>query len=640
MRGKQVALRRRVWRATIVFVSALGLASAGLGMATASAEDPPVEPVCVPPICVPDLPYGTDPLQKLDAYPVAAGLAPVVVVVHGGGWFNGSKEGVAPLAVELSENGFAVFNINYRLAVGPPGGPDSVDGIPMQTDDLDLAVQWIIANGVQYGADVANINLIGGSSGAQLVALAGQLINLAAPGTIRSVVEMSGPMDFDTMVHPDGPDSINLSIGDGMPAYLGCPVADCSEGQLRGPSPLSNIHPTNPAFMLVNGDAEMNPTQQATIFHGALVAAGESSTLIIVTGNAGMKHGFSLYPSQEAEIVAFLRTTPTDDRFFTVSDTSLTEGNSGTKLMTFTVTLTGVSAAGPAMVNYATGDGTASSGSDYVAESGTLNFPAGPSPRTQNVTVAINGDATVETDETLLLTLSTPVNATIADAQAQGTILTDDAGDPSAPTVTKKSPAADSTGLAVGVNVKATFSEPVNGVSAANFTLTTADGTSVPAVVTYSASTRAATLDPTAKLAADTRYTVSLFGGATAIRDAAGNALASTTWTFVTGPKPKVTTKTPKSGATAVSRSTNVLVAFNEPVDAVSSTTFTLISAAGTVTAVVSRDGTTNRWVLNPNAILAANTTYTVTVTGGPTAIRDLAGNPLLTTTWSFTTGA
>jgi hypothetical protein len=53
----------------------------------------------------------------------------------------------------------------------------------------------------------------------------------------------------------------------------------------------------------------------------------------------------------------------------------------------------------------------------------------------------------------------------------------------------------------------------------------------------------------------------------------------------------------------------------------------------------VSRNGTTNQWILNPNATLAANTKFTVTLTGGAASIRDIAGNPLTTATWTFTTG-
>jgi len=633
-------------RAAIVLVSTLCLASAGLGLTTASAEDPPVEPPpCVSPICLDNLPYGPDALHQMDIYPVAAGRAPVVVVVHGGGWFGGEKEGVYRVAEELSAAGFAVFNIDYRLAVGPPGAAGSLSGAPDETDDLNqtddiaLAVQWIIANGAQYGADVSHISLIGGSSGAQLVALAGQLINKTrGPGTIRSVVEMSGPMDFDTMVHPGGPGTLNNEIGDGMPAYLGCPVADCTEAQLKGPSPLYNIDPTNPAFLLVNGDAEMNPAQQATILHDALIAAGESSTLDIVTGTAGRKHGFSLFPSEDTEIIAFLKTAgaPT----FTVDDPSLTEGNSGTRSLTFTVTLTGDSDLDPSAVDYATGDGTASAGIDYVATSGTLNFAAGPSPRAQTVTVTIKGDTTVETDETVLLTLGGRRIMKQKNAQGQGTILTDDDGDFQPPTVTKKTPPPNRQGVAVGTNVTAAFSEPVQGFSNTTFTLKDSAGNVIPAGVTYNATTLLATLDPIAKLAADTRYTATLTGGTSAIRDMAGNGLATTAWTFLTGPKPKVTAKAPASGAIGVSRTANVTVNFNEPVIAVSDTTFTLTTVTGAVAALVSQSGTTNQWILDPIQSLAANTSYTVTVTGGPSAIRDIAGNPLVTTKWTFQTGA
>ena len=81
---------------------------------------------------------------------------------------------------------------------------------------------------------------------------------------------------------------------------------------------------------------------------------------------------------------------------------------------------------------------------------------------------------------------------------------------------------------------------------------------------------------------------------------------------------------------------------FGERVAGVAASTFKLKNTAtgAAVTAVVSRSGTTNRWILNPNATLTANTNFTVTVTGGTTAVRDLAGNPLSTSIWRFTTGS
>lgn len=73
-----------------------------------------------------------------------------------------------------------------------------------------------------------------------------------------------------------------------------------------------------------------------------------------------------------------------------------------------------------------------------------------------------------------------------------------------------------------------TSSEPVRGVSGTTVTLRTSGGSAVR----YSAATRVATLKPSATLRPGQRYTVTVTSG---IRDAAGNRLAPTTWTFTTG---------------------------------------------------------------------------------------------------------
>ena len=54
---------------------------------------------------------------------------------------------------------------------------------------------------------------------------------------------------------------------------------------------------------------------------------------------------------------------------------------------------------------------------------------------------------------------------------------------------------------------------------------------------------------------------------------------------------------------------------------------------------MVSCNATTRVATLNPNTTLASRTKFTVTLTGGAAAIRDAAGNPLTTATWTFTTG-
>jgi hypothetical protein len=79
----------------------------------------------------------------------------------------------------------------------------------------------------------------------------------------------------------------------------------------------------------------------------------------------------------------------------------------------------------PVTVNYATANGTATAGSDYLATSGTLTVPIG-----QNVTyitVWVTGDQTKEGNETFYVKLSNPSpNAYLGNTQATGTISNDD----------------------------------------------------------------------------------------------------------------------------------------------------------------------------------------------------------------------
>jgi hypothetical protein len=106
-----------------------------------------------------------------------------------------------------------------------------------------------------------------------------------------------------------------------------------------------------------------------------------------------------------------------------VANVSVAEGNSGTSLLTFVVSLVGNSDL-DASFDFATSDATATAGADYVAGSGTLTIPAGAT--TGTVDVIVDGDGTYESSETLSLTISNPTGAAIGDGVAIGTITNDD----------------------------------------------------------------------------------------------------------------------------------------------------------------------------------------------------------------------
>jgi hypothetical protein len=106
-----------------------------------------------------------------------------------------------------------------------------------------------------------------------------------------------------------------------------------------------------------------------------------------------------------------------------IDDASISEGNSGTKNLNFTVRLSTASGRN-VTVQYATASGTATAGADYQPRSGTLSLTAGAT--TATISVPLVGDTAPELDETLLVTLTSPTNATLAENQATGTILDDD----------------------------------------------------------------------------------------------------------------------------------------------------------------------------------------------------------------------
>ena len=121
----------------------------------------------------------------------------------------------------------------------------------------------------------------------------------------------------------------------------------------------------------------------------------------------------------------------------------------------------------------------------------------------------------------------------------------------------------------------------------------------------------------------------------------AGTSLPSTSWTFKTttdGIAPSIIGRLPAVNATGVARTGSIAVRFSEGVKGVTGST---VQLRDTVTglyvpATVSYDATAKRASLRPTASLVAHRKYIAIVRS---SIRDLAGNPMTTASWSFTTG-
>ena len=181
-------------------------------------------------------------------------------------------------------------------------------------------------------------------------------------------------------------------------------------------------------------------TDYTAISAGTLTfAAGETAkTLtVLVTGDTTDEPDETVVVSLSGAANAVISTasgtgTITDDDgepSLSIDSPRVTEGDSGTVSLEFTVSL-GAASGRQVTVGYAdAGTGTATSGTDYTAlGSGTLTFAAGETAKT--VTVTVTGDTADEPDETVVVSLSGSVNAAISTASGTGTI-TDDDGEPS-----------------------------------------------------------------------------------------------------------------------------------------------------------------------------------------------------------------
>ena len=274
--------------------------------------------------------YGQNFELSLDLYLpniAESEFPPVLVYVHGGGWFEGSKSDCP--GSTFAQHGYAVACVDYRLATAACA-PDTV--FPAQIYDIKAAVRWLRQHADAYSYDADHMGLIGQSSGGHLAALAGvsdgatNLEGTANPGAssaVQAVVDWYGPVDITQgpMVFEDDPCLTNIGAlseiygGEAVPyfywtyawgVFLGGALTDPSIlEQAAQATPLTYIDANDPPFLIIHGELDgMVPIEQSELLANALQAAGVDVTFIRLP-NAG--HGY--WGSDEPVLSDFL--TPT-----------------------------------------------------------------------------------------------------------------------------------------------------------------------------------------------------------------------------------------------------------------------------------------------------------------------------------------
>jgi acetyl esterase/lipase len=238
-----------------------------------------------------DLQYvaGGHERNRLDLYlpEKAEGRRPLIVWIHGGAWWAGSKEGCR--AVPLVAKGYAVASINYRFSQHAV--------FPAQIEDCKAAIRWLRANAAKYRLDPEHIGVWGESAGGHLVAmlgttggvkdLEGKGGNLDQSSRVQCVVDWFGPADLTTMgSQADKP-------GTPVAQLVGGPVQDNKE-KARKASPLTYVGKDSAPFLIMHGDQDnLVPLAQSKVLAAALKKAGVEVTLQVVKGNGHGGPGFS-----------------------------------------------------------------------------------------------------------------------------------------------------------------------------------------------------------------------------------------------------------------------------------------------------------------------------------------------------------
>jgi len=244
--------------------------------------------------------------------PDGPGPFPAAILVHGGGFDEGSKStNVRPLFDVLANAGYAWFSIDYRMA------PEFRR--PHASEDVASAIKWVKANAATYHVDVAKIALIGESAGGYLVNYAGT--HETPETTVRAVVDIYGPVDYGKLAEErrDHPERFNMATinrhaanGGGI-HFFGAEQLDAAGlAKLHAASPIFAVHKGMPPFLCIHGNKDDQVSyEQSTAMCGAMKKVGVGCELVTIEGGG---HGMSGWKAPEqqhwkAEMIAWLKKT-------------------------------------------------------------------------------------------------------------------------------------------------------------------------------------------------------------------------------------------------------------------------------------------------------------------------------------------
>lgn len=235
--------------------------------------------------------------------PEGDGPFPAMVLIHGGGWANGSPAVMAGLGKGYAAQGIAAFSLAYQLTTPEqPSGPASVQ-------DVVCGVRHIRGNADCYRIDPDRIGALDGSAGAHLAGMIGTLEgdeplldgacgDPAVGHDVVLVVSRSGPLDLELL------GSEQIGAVPVIERFLGASYADDPQRH-RDASPHTYVSTNDSPFLIIHGTAdETVPAVSATSFAEQFEAAGGEVHLFLVEGG---EHGVPTPAEAQATLDTLIR---------------------------------------------------------------------------------------------------------------------------------------------------------------------------------------------------------------------------------------------------------------------------------------------------------------------------------------------
>lgn len=228
-----------------------------------------------------------------DVYaPSGSGPWPTVIVIHGGGFYGGSRHGenIPQCCADLAAAGFLAKSIDYRLA--PPGsipGQTSTGCYPQQTSDVTKA---IIAARLDSRGN-GRVGCVGGSAGGTHAAV-GASIGTDGYDKFDAAVALSGPFDFaDRTIYWN----VNAFVNS-LARYIGThnivTMAADSPVRVAGPS-------TNPVLLINTEIDNVDQSQTADLI--AYLDPSQYDVILL----AGSGHSFHYWSQIKLQSITFLQ---------------------------------------------------------------------------------------------------------------------------------------------------------------------------------------------------------------------------------------------------------------------------------------------------------------------------------------------